>query len=196
MSEELLPVLRGPRVRLRAQRASDVPALFTLYADPSVMRYWSNAPFTRIEQAQEKFEFHDRGVRAGEFLQWAVVRDGDALIGTCSLFEISAPHRRASLGYALASAYWGKGYALEATRLAVQHAFGAMALHRLEADVDPRNAPSLRLLDRLGFTHEGTLRERWHVAGETQDSAIYGLLARDYAAAAANSPAAASSTSA
>jgi RimJ/RimL family protein N-acetyltransferase len=186
MSEELLPVLQGPRVRLRAQRASDVPALFAMYADAAVMRYWSNAPFTHIEQAQEKFEYHDRGVRAGEFLQWAIVRGDETLIGTCSLFELNAPHRRASFGYALASAYWGQGYALEATQLALAHAFGAMELLRLEADVDPRNVPSLRLLERLGFRREGLLRERWRVAGETQDSAIYGLLSRDYAATASS----------
>ena len=89
MSTEWLPVLQGPRVRLRAQRADDVPALFALYSDPQVMRYWSTAPFTHIQQAQEKFEFHDRGVRTGEFAQWAIVRDDDALIGTCSLFELS-----------------------------------------------------------------------------------------------------------
>jgi len=73
-------------------------------------------------------------------------------------------------------------------------AFGELRLHRLEADVDPRNLPSLRVLDRLGFTREGVLRERWLVAGETQDSLICGLLARDYvagtAAAAAVTPAA------
>jgi len=190
MSAELLPVLQGPRVRLRAQRADDVPALFALYSDPQVMRYWSAAPFTHLQQAQEKFEFHDRGVRAGEFVQWAIVRDDDALIGTCSLFELSAANRRASFGYALASAQWGNGYALEAARLVVEHAFDVIGLRRLEADVDPRNLASLRLLDRLGFTREGLLRERWQVGDETQDSLICGLLARDYAAATAISSAA------
>jgi len=186
MSTEWLPVLQGPRVRLRAQRADDVHALFALYADPQVMRYWSAAPFTQIEQAQEKFEFHDRGVRAGEFLQWAIVRDDDGLIGTCSLFELSVADRRASFGYALARAHWGNGYALEAARLVLAHAFGTIGLRRLEADVDPRNLASLRLLDRLGFTREGLLRERWLVSGETQDSLICVLLARDYAAATAD----------
>jgi len=183
MSTDWLPVLQGPQVRLRAQRADDVPALFALYSDPQVMRYWSAAPFTHLQQAQDKFEFQDRGVRTGEFAQWAIVRADDALIGTCSLFELSMADRRASFGYALASAYWGNGYALEATRLVVEHAFGVMALRRLEADVDPRNLASLRLLDRLGFAREGLLRERWQVDGGTQDSLICGLLERDYVAA-------------
>jgi len=187
----VLPVLQGPRVRLRALAPADVPALFAVYSDPGVMRYWSNAPYTNIEQAQAKFAELDRGNRAGEFFAWAIAHNrDDAMLGTCSLFEISQPHRRASLGYALGSAHWGNGYALEAARLAIAHAFVTMALHRLEADVDPRNTPSLRLLDRLGFMREGLLRERWYVAGETQDSLLCGLLARDYAAAASTSSAA------
>jgi RimJ/RimL family protein N-acetyltransferase len=164
---------------------ADVSALFAVYADPLVMRYWSNAPYTTLEQAQHKLAELDRGNRAGEFFAWAIARrDDGAMLGTCSLFELSPANRRASIGYALGSAHWGNGYALEAARLAVEHAFGAMGLHRLEADVDPRNTASVKLLDRLGFTREGMLRERWHVAGETQDSLICGLLARDYAATA------------
>ena len=53
-------------------------------------------------------------------------------------------------------------------------------LRRLEADVDPRNAASIRTLERLGFQREGFLRERWHVNGEIQDAIFYGLLRRDW----------------
>jgi RimJ/RimL family protein N-acetyltransferase len=181
----VLPTLQGPRVRLRTPVPADVPALFAVYSDPQVMRYWSNAPYTAIEQAQTKLAELDRGNRTGDFCAWAIAHNhDDILLGTCSLFEINPSHRRASLGYALGSAHWNQGLALEATRLAVQYAFGVLQLHKLEADVDPRNASSLRLLDRLGFAREGLLRERWHVAGETQDSVICGLLARDYAASA------------
>ena len=63
------------------------------------------------------------------------------------------------------------------------HAFGAMSLRRIEADVDPRNLPSLRTLENLGFRREGYLRQRWQVAGELQDSVLMGLLAGDWQAA-------------
>jgi RimJ/RimL family protein N-acetyltransferase len=76
----------------------------------------------------------------------------------------------------------GHGYAREAVPLALGHAFGKLALNRVEADADPRNLPSCRLLERLGFTREGLLRERWRVGDDVQDSVIYGLLARDHAA--------------
>ena len=150
------------------------------------MRYWSRPPLMRIEEAQSLLEELERGVAAGEFVQWAIARRSDDLmIGSCALFAHQQVHRRAAIGYALASAHWGHGYAHEALRLALDHAFGILELHRLEADVDPRNTASIRLLERLGFVREGVLRERWHVSGEIQDSAIYALLARDYAASTA-----------
>jgi RimJ/RimL family protein N-acetyltransferase len=188
MDANLPPLLRGTRLHLRAQRVDDVPALFAVYSEPAVMRYWSCPPFERIEQAQEMFERNDRSGHAGESLPWAIALNAvdarhvdDALIGTCSLFAIDATHRRAMIGYALARAHWGKGYAQEALRLALDHAFGALALNRIEADIDPRNVGSVRLIERLGFAHEGLLRERWRVGDDVQDSAMYGLLARDFA---------------
>jgi ribosomal-protein-alanine N-acetyltransferase len=179
-----LPLLLGPRVHLRMLRDTDVPQLYVQFSDPKVMRYWSRPPLMRIEEAQTLFEELDRGVRGGEFAQWAIARRSDDLmIGSCALFAHQQVHRRAAIGYALASAHWGRGFAQEALSLALDHAFNMLELHRLEADVDPRNAASTRLLEKLGFVREGVLRERWHVSGEIQDSAIYALLARDYAAA-------------
>ena len=60
------------------------------------------------------------------------------------------------------------------------YAFEVLDLHRIEADVDPRNAASIRTLERLGFQREGYLRERWQVNGEIQDALFYGLLRPDW----------------
>ncbi|GAB7522893.1 hypothetical protein PBS_18770 [Paraburkholderia sp. 2C] len=61
----------------------------------------------------------------------------------------------------------------------IEHAFGTRRLRRIEADIDPRNGDSARLLERLGFVREGLVRERWVVGDEVSDSALYGLLERD-----------------
>ena len=179
----VLPELSGPRVRLRAMRPDDVPAWFALQSDPVGMRYWSFPPLTRIEQSQEMFEKNHKAAIAGELFPWAIalVAD-DAMIGTCTLFALDVRHRRAMIGYALARAHWSHGYAQEALRLALGHAFGALQLHRVEADIDPRNTTSVKLVERLGFTREGLLRERWFVGDDVQDSVIYGLLAREFEA--------------
>jgi len=70
----------------------------------------------------------------------------------------------------------------EALGAAIGHAFGALDLRRIEADTDPRNAASIRMLERLAFRREGLLRERWVVGGEVCDSLILGLLRTDWRA--------------
>ncbi len=71
----------------------------------------------------------------------------------------------------------------ETLRAVLDYAFSVLDLHRIEADVDPRNTASVRILERLGFQREGYLRERWQVNGEVQDSLFYGLLRPDWEAA-------------
>ena len=68
----------------------------------------------------------------------------------------------------------------EALVLLLDFAFGELRLRRIEADVDPLNAASVRTLERLGFQREGLLRERWFVGGVPQDSYFYGLLQREW----------------
>lgn len=60
------------------------------------------------------------------------------------------------------------------------YGFDVLQLARIEADIDLRNEPSCRLVERLGFRREGLLRERWHVNGEITDTALYGLLKREF----------------
>src|SRR6266511_4339701 len=75
---------------------------------------------------------------------------------------------------------WGNGYMHETLKALLTYAFDVLDFHRIEADVDPRNAASIRTLERLGFQREGYLRERWQVNGEIQDALFYGLLRPDW----------------
>jgi RimJ/RimL family protein N-acetyltransferase len=68
----------------------------------------------------------------------------------------------------------------EALRRMLDIAFVQFELNRIEADIDPRNTASARSLERAGFAREGLLRERWIVNGEVSDSALYGLLRKDW----------------
>jgi ribosomal-protein-alanine N-acetyltransferase len=178
-----LPVIGTPRLRLRGHRESDLQAYFDLHADPAVMRYWSWPAWTSIEQAREKLVQVIGHRSAQQALCWAVAdRDDDRLIGSVVLFAINREQGRAEIGYALAASHWGRGLAQEAMAAVLRHAFDTLGLRRIEADIDPRNAGSCRLVERMGFTREGLLRERWCVADEVSDSAIYGLLAADWLA--------------
>jgi RimJ/RimL family protein N-acetyltransferase len=80
-------------------------------------------------------------------------------------------------------AFWGKGYMREAMAALIDHAFRVLRLHRIEADIDPRNSASAKLLKSLHFVHEGHMRERWIVNGEICDTDFFGLLRSDWLAA-------------
>ncbi|GMA86662.1 hypothetical protein GCM10025868_19120 [Angustibacter aerolatus] len=84
------------------------------------------------------------------------------------------------MGYVLAERVWGRGYATEAARAVLRWAFDTLDLHRVQAEVDTRNAASARVLQKLGFVLEGTLREDCVVAGEVSDTWVHGLLRREW----------------
>jgi RimJ/RimL family protein N-acetyltransferase len=178
------PVLRSERLVLDAVREGDEPALFGIFRDEQAMRYWSTTAWPDARPAtvliERARELHERG----EAIRWALRRAPDApLLGTATLFGISAANRRAELGYILGREHWGSGLMHEALAAILEWAFAVLGLHRVEADTDPRNAASLALLERLGFVREGLLRERWIVGGEVAHSVLLGLLAADWRAA-------------
>ena len=178
------PVLAGDRVRLRAPCAGDADALLALFSDPAVMRYWSHPPLATRAEVEAKLARWADGFAARSGLSWTLTdARADVAIGSCSLFRIDPEHRRAEIGYALRRDRWGRGLAREACAALLDWAFGPLGLHRVEADVDPRNAASRGLLLRLGFASEGLLRERYFVGGEVTDTEMLGLLARDWRAA-------------
>jgi RimJ/RimL family protein N-acetyltransferase len=178
---ESLPTLETPRVRLRWLAESDVEALFRIFSDGPMMRYWSSTPMVSRTEAVELLERIHRQFAEKSALQWGIERKEDGeLLGTCTLFSIHRGNMRAEIGYCLRSPHWRKGYMSEALAALIDYAFGSLMLRRLEADVDPGNAGSLRILERMGFRREGLLRERWNVGGVIADSVILGLLAREW----------------
>lgn len=179
-----MPTLEAERLRLRHPRPTDADAVLAIFGDGRAMRYWSHEAFEYIEQAELYLREIDQGYADRTFCQWAITETAaDDLIGTVTLTAWSKRNRRMELGYMLSPAHWGKGYASEAVRAVLGFAFERMRLHRVEAELDPRNTASARLLERLGFREEGLLRERWYVYDEWCDSALYGLLREDFGAA-------------
>lgn len=181
MDSKSLPLITAPRLVLRWISKDDIDNLYEIFSDPHVMRYWSTVPLPNREAAAELQREIAEGNESDTMFKWGLaLRDSDTLIGTTTLFNLNLDNGRAELGYALGRAYWGKGYMHEALNALISHSFEVMELRRLEADVDPRNAASIRTLERLGFQREGFLRERWHVNGEIQDAFFYGLLRREW----------------
>jgi RimJ/RimL family protein N-acetyltransferase len=178
-----LPTLVGDRVQLRWLTHEDSDALFDVFGDPEVVRYWSSPALEGRSAATALVDEIHEYRRAGSLFQWGVARsDDDFVIGTCTLASIDRQHQRAEIGFALRRDAWGQGLAAEALDLLIRHAFDEMGLHRLEADVDPENTSSLRLLSRRGFRDEGRMRQRWRHSGQWRDSVMLALLAPEWRA--------------
>lgn len=179
---EGFPRIEGARVRLRAIVAEDAAAILRLYGDREANRYGYSPKMESLDDAAELIaDIHDLA-RKGTLFHFGVADSGtDAIVGHATLFHIVEEHHRGEIGYSMHRALWGRGLATEAVRLLVGFAFERGGLRRLEADADPRNVGSLRVLEKVGFRREGYLRERWELAGELQDAVVFGLLRREYA---------------
>lgn len=171
------------RLLLRPLLPSDAQALFEVFSDAKVMRYWSGAAWNSIDQARDKIAQYSKALIENESIGLGIIHSQtNVVIGSCSLFHLDTQCRRAEIGYGMVSTSWGNGYMHEALTALINFGFEAQDLNRIEADIDPRNEASLRSVERLGFVREGHLRERWIVEGEISDSSIYGLLRRDWLA--------------
>lgn len=174
-----LPPLRGGDLLLRWLTADDAPDLHAIFSDADVVRFMSvSLQTSRASTLAFLGEIHD-GFREGSLYQWGIQME-PGIVGTVTLASIDRRHRRAELGFALARAFWGRGLILRALPAVIQFAFERLGLHRIEADADPRNGASMRVLERLGFQREGLLRERYFQLGEVQDAVVFGLLRRDW----------------
>jgi ribosomal-protein-alanine N-acetyltransferase len=171
-------VLTTERLVLREPVATDAEAILVFRGDPEVQRY-NAEPLRDLAETVQFIELLQAETAANLRRHWAITLDG-AVVGLIGLHTWEQDHRRAELGYDMAREYWGRGLATEAGRAVIQFGFTTMALHRIEAGTIADNVRSVRLLERLGFQREGTLRERsLEQDGTFHDSAVFGLLHTD-----------------
>ena len=175
------PTLHTARLRLRPFTSTDADALFALHSNAFVLRYWDAPPWSERARAERFLAACRQMAEEGSGARLAMDRVSDqSFLGWCSLTQWNPDYRSASLGYCLGDAAWGHGFATEAARAVLQWAFDTLDLNRVQAETDTRNTASARVLEKLGFVREGTLREDCVVNGDVSDSWVYGLLRRDW----------------
>lgn len=152
----------------------DLEDLHRVFADPVAMRYWDSLPHHDIEQTRRwlagMVAFSEK--ETDDF----VLEHEGRVIGKAGCWRLG------EIGFILHSAYWGKGLAHEALCAAIPHIFASLSIDRLKADVDPRNAASLRLLERLAFREVGRAERTVQLGDEWCDSVYLELRRPDWAA--------------
>jgi [ribosomal protein S5]-alanine N-acetyltransferase len=181
MSSLDLPVLKTARLLLRPLILDDASDLFAFASDPEVARLTGWTAHRSIEDSHAFVMAIVDRYRQRDVAPWGVVHRGDRrLIGYCGLTEWDREDARAELVYALARPYWGRGYAGEAARAAIAFGFERLGLNRIEATCEPEYVASSRVMEKVGMTFEGVLRE--HVMGKEgyADQRIYSILRREF----------------
>lgn len=175
------PTLHTPRLRLRPFGESDADELFAMHSNTYVMRYWDSPPWSERARADRFITACQHMEQEGSGTRLAADRvEDDSFIGWCSLNQWNPEYRSASLTYCFGQAVWGRGYATEAAGALLRWAFDTLDLNRVQTEADTRNLASARVLEKLGFVREGTLREDCVVNGEVSDSWVYGLIRREW----------------
>jgi ribosomal-protein-alanine N-acetyltransferase len=172
--------LRGPQLTLRLPAPEDAPALLTLAGDPEVTQWFSWGPYTSVEEPLAWIAAQEAKREAAIQLDFVIHDREHGPIGVTGLAELSIRDRRAMVGTWLGRQHWGSGANAESKALIAHLAFAICGLARVGAYSNPENARSAAALERVGFTHEGTLRS-WHRHGDRQlDVHVYGLLAPEW----------------
>ena len=167
----------------------DVEAIFEIKGDPKVTNRYAAEPHATREQTRKWVEDRLAGYRKRESVWWMyALKDQNRVIGSCCYWHIDEESRCAEIGYELNLAYWHRGISSEALVPILEYGFDGMGLNRVEACPLAENAPSNRLLQKLGFKLEGTLRQRVLFRGRFLDLQYYSLLGGEFNRPRAASP--------
>lgn len=180
---EKIPLpLRTKRLVLRSFEPSDLAAYYAYQSLPETARYLLNDARSLAECME----------RVGRFSQQTFTKEGDwagfvielaeqpGLLGEIALkWEAGGDAEHGyigEIGWTLAPAAQGKGFATEAARAVLNLAFGQLGFHRIQAILDAANDGSRKICERLGMRRDGVLRENWYLKGEWSSEAVYSLL--------------------
>ena len=168
---------RGRRVHIRHPRASDRNA----FLDAVGRSRRLHRPWTYPPSDADAFRSFVRSADTATSQRFLVCTNADGeLAGVVSLSQIfHGPFRNAYLGYYAFAPFDGQGLMAEGLALTIRHAFGAIGLHRIQANVQPENERSIALLRALGFSEEGYARRYLKIGGRWRDHVLFALLADD-----------------
>jgi RimJ/RimL family protein N-acetyltransferase len=175
------PFLSGPNTYLRPVDKADAPTLVSWFNDPELTRFllW----YRPMNLSQEEAFLDKIHASETDLILGIVTREGDRLIGCLGLHQVDIRNRHAVFGISVGDkTYWGKGHGTEAARLIIDHAFLTLNLNRVWLEVFEYNQRAMRCYEKLGFRHEGRLRQHVYRDGRYWDSLVMGILRSDWEA--------------
>ena len=171
------PTLSTERLILRQINLDDAEMLFSMRSSEKMMAFIQRPLAKTIEDATKLIESMQEGLEKKESIVWVMsLKNDPKMIGTIGFWRMTPEHFRAEVGYLLHENYWQQGIAYEALVKVLEYGFNVMNCHSIEANIDPKNTASQRLLEKAGFVKEAHFKEDYFWEGQFLDSAVYSKL--------------------
>ena len=167
---------KSGKLTLRPLERTDLRFVHGINNDATIMRYWFEEPFETFTELTQLYDEHIHDLRERRFI--CESPEGDA-VGVVELVEINYIHRRGEFQIIIAPEWQGRGYATEATLLAINYAFKVLNLHKLYLIVDVENKSAVHIYEKCGFKTEGVMPEEFFSAGSYHDALRMSIFQRD-----------------
>jgi RimJ/RimL family protein N-acetyltransferase len=178
--QRALPVLQGTGFHLREVQHADAASLFTMLTTEDVARFITTPP-TSVAGFERFVAYAQRRRSQGEFACFAVVPDGlDTAVGIFQVRALDAEFSTAEWGFALGSAFWGRGIFAEGARLVMAFAFEQIGVNRLEARAMAANDRANGALRKVGARKEAVLRQSMAKNGHLHDEHLWAIVETDW----------------
>lgn len=176
-----MPVLETERLQLRRLTLQDAHDVFSYASDPEVTKYLMWPPHESIDDSLTFIASAIDLYKKRQPGPWGIVlKETRMIIGTCDYIHWWPGHKRAEIGYALSQQYWGRGLMTEAVREMIAYGFREKGLNRIQAMCEIPNIGSARVMEKVGMTDEGVLRQYMIQRGKFRDMKIYAILKKDF----------------
>jgi [ribosomal protein S5]-alanine N-acetyltransferase len=174
------PELESERLIFRKFEKADKHALFSIRSDQSVMNFMDSPKHVSIQDSISMIEDINISFYEKTGINWAIIKkSSNEFIGYFGFWRLIKQHCRAEIGYTLKPEFSGKGFMKEAFDKLIDFGFNNLQVHSIEANVNPKNIKSIRLLEKKGFRKEAHFRENYFFEGNFLDSFIYCLIETD-----------------
>ena len=171
------------RLILRRFTMEDAEPMFRNWAsDDQVTKHLTWPTHAGVEVTRMVLADWTAGYAGDKFYQWAIVlkENGPEPIGSISAVHIKEKTRCATMGYCMSRTHWGKGIMAEALTAIIDFFFEEVGINRVEADHDPNNPASGRVMEKAGMTYEGTMRQEGHSNQGIIDVSRWAILRQDW----------------
>ena len=178
--QRALPVLQGTGFHLREVQHSDAASLFTMLTTEEVARFITTPP-TSMAGFEGFVDYAQRRRSLGEFACFAIVPDGlDTAVGIFQVRTLDAEFSTAEWGFAIGSAFWGRGLFAEGAQLVIAFAFEQIGVNRLEARAMAANERANGALRKVGARKEAVLRQSMTKHGHLHDQHLWAIVETDW----------------